>query len=326
MATGSPLSNSQLVYYFRGLPYSSNLTSNLGSQVQNLFPLLRPSSHSSLRSSEPLASSVRNNSLSNNNSSTPHLYPQQSMVINMDPLANRDTVNTNFDLNGISTNSNNPTEGVSSGNNLNGYQQQQQQQQQPQQQQQDLLGLRNISHGQHGHAHHEHNTDNRSDWRIVFKLLQKSGIFAVILFIKVMYDHRLGLLIFFSLLGTFCYANRGFDRQTHQLIARQGGAQHRTLLSKLWLILFLLGNILSIYIVFADQKLYRTLYLQLPVMEKLDIWSLAWIIGITDFVLKFICIILKSLVAMWPRTYIPYRRRVGISLLFVSMALFKYSF
>ncbi|CAI9715087.1 Hypothetical predicted protein [Octopus vulgaris] len=253
MATGSPLSNSQLVYYFRGLPYSSNLTSNLGSQVQNLFPLLRPSSHSSLRSSEPLASSVRNNSLSNNNSSTPHLYPQQSMVINMDPLANRDTVNTNFDLNGISTNSNNPTEGVSSGNNLNGYQQQQQQQQQqqPQQQQQDLLGLRNISHGQHAHAHHEHNTDNRSDWRIVFKLLQKSGIFAVILFIKVMYDHRLGLLIFFSLLGTFCYANRGFDRQTHQLIARQGGAQHRTLLSKLWLILFLLGY-------FCGRTVYKT--------------------------------------------------------------------
>ncbi|GAB1599084.1 RING finger and transmembrane domain-containing protein 2-like [Argonauta hians] len=339
MATRSPLNNSQLVYYFRGLPYSSNLTSSLGSQVQNILPLLRPSSHSNLRGNDLLGSPALSNSLSNNNStSTPHIYPQQSMVINMDSLVNRDTVSTHFGLNGTTSNNDSSSiNGVSNGDNLNGYQQQlqqpqqqqrQQQQQQQQspspqlQQQQDSAGLRNISQGQHGHTHHGHNNDIRSDWRIVFKLLQKSGIFAVILFIKVMYDHRLGLLIFFCLFGTFCYANRGFDRQTHQLISRQGGAQHKSLLSKLWLILFLLGNIMSIYIVFADQKLYRTLYLQLPVMEKLDIWALAWIIGITDFVLKFICIILKSFVAMWPRKYIPYRRRGKYFLLIEQMIYF----
>lgn len=326
--SSSSSDNSQYVYYFRGLPHPANLTanlsSNLGSQVQNLLPLLPPHlrpltgtglSNGELSTNDLLANIHRAASLSSSNGHpvsqfNPH---HQSMVINME------SINTPEPQ--LPT----PSSGsLFSGTNLleidPGLHQTQQQQQTPSQQAQqtnqhshsqaqDLITRRTLMQGQHTHTHHEHNRSGHSDWRIIFQWLQKSGIFAVILFIKVMYDHRLGLLVFLNLFGTFCYANRALDRQTHQLVTRQGGVQRKSLMTKLWLMAFLFLNILCIYIVFADQKLYKILYFQLPSMEKMDIWTLAWTVGITDFVLKFICIILKSLVAMWPRSYVPYRQR-----------------
>lgn len=319
MATrpSSSSDNSQFVY-FRGLPHPANLTANLGSQVQNLLPLLPPHlrplagtslSNGELSTSDLLANIHHTASLS---SSTAHLVsqfnPHQSMVINMESVNSQEprlsTTNNLF----IGPNL------IGSDSGLNQTQQQaqaqahQSHQHQPQQAQ-DSVTQRTPLQGQHTHTHHEHNRTTRSYWRVILEWLQKSGIFAIILFIKVMYDHRLGLLVFLNLFGTFCYANRALDRQTHQLVTRQGGVQRKSLMTKLWLVAFLFLNILCIYIVFSEQKLYRMLYLQLPAMEKMDIWTLAWTVGITDFVLKFICIILKSIVAMWPRSYVPYRQR-----------------
>ena len=207
MATRSTSSteNSQFVYYFRGLPHPANLTANLGSQVQNLLPLLpphlRPLAGTNLSNSDLLANIHHTTSLSSSNGHpisqfNPH---HQSIVINME------SVNSQEPRLSIPS-------GLVSGTNLLGndsslHQTQQQAQlqqvQQSHQQVQDLITRRTPLQGQHTHTHHEHNRSSHSDWSIILQWLQKSGIFAIILFIKVMYDHRLGKHDYFVFFNMF---------------------------------------------------------------------------------------------------------------------------
>ncbi|KAJ9600019.1 hypothetical protein L9F63_009683 [Diploptera punctata] len=141
-------------------------------------------------------------------------------------------------------------------------------------------------------------------------LLQKYVPFLLILLAKGIYDHRLGILIFIGLFVTFSHANAVVKRE----IAKQS---RRSLMSLFLIVCNLMGCILFIYYIFQDQKLYLSLMFIPPYSQPLSVWDLLWIVGVTDFVLKLITIILKISIAALPVVVLPYQRR-GKCYLFVE--------
>lgn len=126
--------------------------------------------------------------------------------------------------------------------------------------------------------------------------------FVIILIAKGLYDHHVGILIFLALFTSFCYSNA--------VVRREIGKQNRRSLMALFIVACnLSGCILLMYIIFWDEKLYLSLVFIPPYTQPLTVWNLLWIVGVTDFVLKLITIIVKIGVAVLPSVVIPYQRR-----------------
>lgn len=167
--------------------------------------------------------------------------------------------------------------------------------------------------GQHGHLHRLHihdenqnededgqNNNDQSDRRLDIKmLLMNSGIFILILFVRLMSDHVLGFLVFIGLAGTFFYANMTLQRAVHEASLRDSNTG-RNILSFLWVTLFLSANICCVFYVFRDQKLWNLLIFSLPAVWSADIWLFMWVVIVTDFIVKFLTMIIKSLLSMLP--------------------------
>ncbi|ELT97954.1 hypothetical protein CAPTEDRAFT_184542 [Capitella teleta] len=134
--------------------------------------------------------------------------------------------------------------------------------------------------------------------RNLLKGLEGCPPFIFLLLAKVLFIHRLGFLILIGLFGTFYHANNSLKRLVAQ---RETRNWFDSLGGLAWIVALLSANIFFIF-VFEDQKLYRSLYLVLPVVEgPLDFWNLMWITGIIDFVIMFGSILLKALIAMLPK-------------------------
>jgi len=69
----------------------------------------------------------------------------------------------------------------------------------------------------------------------------------------------------------------------------------------LWILAFLAGNTLYVLYTFSSQQLYNSLIFLKPNLETLDFFDLLWIVGIADFVLKYVTIALKCLVVALPK-------------------------
>lgn len=176
--------------------------------------------------------------------------------------------------------------------------------------------LNNIREAAAAHqAEHQPNNNNNNveegaadllrhspETRQFLALLQKYVPFLVILLAKGLYDHRLGILIFIGLFITFSHANAVVKRE----IAKQS---RRSLTSLLLIVCNLLACILFIYYLFQNEKLYLSLVFIPPYSQPLSVWDLLWIVGVTDFVLKLVTIILKVSVAALPVVLLPYQRR-----------------
>ena len=50
----------------------------------------------------------------------------------------------------------------------------------------------------------------------------------------------------------------------------------------------------------------------LPSVVHMDVWNLLWIVGVTDFTLKFGTIIIKALIAMLPKLVLPCKKKVSV--------------
>lgn len=185
-----------------------------------------------------------------------------------------------------------------------------------------LNNIREAAAAQHTDQHHPNNNNNNveegaaemlrqsPETRQFLALLQKYVPFLLILLAKGIYDHRLGILIFIGLFITFSHANAVVKRE----IAKQS---RRSLTSLLLIVCNLLGCILFIYYLFQDQKLYLSLVFIPPYSQPLSVWDLLWIVGVTDFVLKLVTIILKVSITALPAVVLPYQRR-GKSYLFLE--------
>ncbi|PNF24345.1 hypothetical protein B7P43_G11915 [Cryptotermes secundus] len=179
-----------------------------------------------------------------------------------------------------------------------------------------LNNIREAAAAHHTDQHQPNNNNNNNnveegaaellrqspETRQFLSLLQKYVSFLGILLTKATYDHRSGILIFIGLFIIFSHANAVVKRE----IAKQS---RRRLSSLLLIVCNLLGCILFIYYMFQDQKLYLSLVFIPPYTQPLSVWDLLWIVGVTDFVLKLVTIILKVSIAALPVFLLPYQKR-----------------
>ncbi|XP_021143851.1 E3 ubiquitin-protein ligase RNFT2 isoform X2 [Columba livia] len=152
----------------------------------------------------------------------------------------------------------------------------------------------------HGHA--EEGSDEQagtpapalSELKAVISWLQKGLPFILILLAKVCFQHKLGIAVCIGMASTFAYANSTLREQ----VALK---EKRSVLVVFWILAFLTGNTFYLLYTFSSQQLYNSLIFLKPNLERLDFFDLMWIVGIADFVLKYLTIALKCLIVALPK-------------------------
>ncbi|XP_077448499.1 E3 ubiquitin-protein ligase RNFT1 [Stigmatopora argus] len=132
-----------------------------------------------------------------------------------------------------------------------------------------------------------------SELRCLFRWLQKSLPFLVILSAKLVIQHALGLAVGVGLVTTFFHVNKSIQMQ----VFLQG--RHEKL-HCVWLLLLLVSSTLLLYYTFLPQSLYNCLVFLSPTIEPLGFWEVLWAVGITNFILKFLFMGIKCLLLLLP--------------------------
>ncbi|XP_069471195.1 E3 ubiquitin-protein ligase RNFT1 isoform X2 [Ambystoma mexicanum] len=163
----------------------------------------------------------------------------------------------------------------------------------------------------HGHAHASSTGDTEdtepgehssamSEFRCVFQWLQKSLPYILILCAKIILQHILGISVGIGLLTTFLYANKSI---VNQVFLREKSSR----LQCLWLLVFLGSSSALLYYSFLTEALYYSLIFLNPSVGFLHFWDVLWIVGITDFILKFSFMGFKCLVLLVPSFVMSYK-------------------
>ncbi|XP_028323366.1 E3 ubiquitin-protein ligase RNFT1 [Gouania willdenowi] len=174
------------------------------------------------------------------------------------------------------------------------------------------------SHGNHRMHHHQHSaTEAESDppdpdsgepsgtslseLRCVFRWLQKSLPFLIILCSKLVVQHTLGLAVGVGLFTTFLYVNKSIQTQVFL-------QDRHSKLQCVWLLVFLISTSLLLYYTFLTEALYRCLIFLSPGIELLGFWETLWAVGITNFIIKFLFMGIKCLILLLlPSSLVNYR-------------------
>ncbi|KAM9095083.1 E3 ubiquitin-protein ligase RNFT2 isoform 2-T4 [Sarcophilus harrisii] len=133
-----------------------------------------------------------------------------------------------------------------------------------------------------------------SELKAVICWLQKGLPFILILLAKLCFQHKLGIAVCIGMASTFAYANSTLREQVSL-------KEKRSVLVIFWILAFLVGNTLYVLYTFSSQQLYNSLIFLKPNLDSLDFFDLLWIVGIADFMLKYITIALKCLVVALPK-------------------------
>lgn len=141
-----------------------------------------------------------------------------------------------------------------------------------------------------------------SEFRYLFKWLQKSLPYILILGVKLVMQHLTGISLGIGLLTTFMYANKSI---VNQVFLRERCSK----IQCAWLLVFLAGSSVLLYYTFQSQSLYYSLIFLNPTLDHLSFWEVLWIIGITDFVLKFLFMGLKCLILLVPSFIMPFKSK-----------------
>ncbi|XP_047462872.1 E3 ubiquitin-protein ligase RNFT1 [Mugil cephalus] len=172
------------------------------------------------------------------------------------------------------------------------------------------------SHG-HSRAHHHSSSDpehdpsdsdldsgepstSLSELRCLFRWLQKSLPFLVILCAKLVIQHALGLAVGVGLFTTFLYVNTSIQTQVFL-------QDRHSKLQCVWLLVFLVSSTLLLYYTFLTETLYYCLIFLSPTIEPLGFWEILWVVGITNFIIKFLFMGIKCLILLVPSSLVTYR-------------------
>ncbi|XP_034539967.1 E3 ubiquitin-protein ligase RNFT1 [Notolabrus celidotus] len=172
------------------------------------------------------------------------------------------------------------------------------------------------SHGHHRTQHHPNSdpeldspdsdvdsgepSTSLSELRCLFRWIQKSLPFLIILCAKLVIQHALGLAVGVGLFTTFLYVNKNIQTQVF-LQDRQSR------LHSVWLLLFLTSSTLLLYYTFLTETLYYCLIFLSPTIELLSFWEVLWAVSITNFVIKFLFMGIKCLILLMPPSLVTYR-------------------
>ncbi|NXX47866.1 RNFT1 ligase, partial [Tricholaema leucomelas] len=158
----------------------------------------------------------------------------------------------------------------------------------------------------HGHAHREagglddstpdseeHGGSSLSELRYLLQWLHKSLPYILILCVKLVMQHIIGISLGIGLLTTYMYANKSI---VNQVFLRERCSK----LQCAWLLAYLTGSSLLLYYTFHSQSLYYSLIFLKPTVDFMDLWEVLWIVGITDFILKFLFMGFKCFILLVP--------------------------
>lgn len=139
-----------------------------------------------------------------------------------------------------------------------------------------------------------------SELRCLFRWLQKSLPFLIILCAKLVIQHALGLAVGVGLFTTFLYVNKNIQTQVF-LQDRQSKLQC------VWLLVFLISSVLLLYYTFLTDTLYNCLIFISPTIESFGFWEVLWAVGVTNFIIKFLSMGIKCLILLMPSSLVTYR-------------------
>ncbi|NWH71327.1 RNFT1 ligase, partial [Piaya cayana] len=158
----------------------------------------------------------------------------------------------------------------------------------------------------HGHAHseaagvddstpdsEEHSSSSFSELRYLLQWLHKSLPYILILCVKVIMQHIIGISLGIGLLTTYMYANKSI---INQVFLRERCSK----LQCAWLLVYLTGSSLLLYYTFHSQSLYYSLIFLNPTVDFINFWEVLWIVGVTDFILKFLFMGFKCFILLVP--------------------------
>ncbi|KAI4899015.1 hypothetical protein NFI96_028232, partial [Prochilodus magdalenae] len=168
-----------------------------------------------------------------------------------------------------------------------------------------------------------------SELKAVVTWLQRGLPFILILLAKVCFQHKLGIAVCIGMASTFAFANSTLK---HQVSLRE----ERSVFITLWILLFLAGNIVYVYYTFSAEELHNRcasetcsnnlssfelcLIFAKPNINSYDFFDLIWVVGITDFVLKYITIAVKCLVLFLPKILLAFKSRGKLYLLIEELS------
>ncbi|XP_013890212.1 E3 ubiquitin-protein ligase RNFT2 isoform X2 [Austrofundulus limnaeus] len=170
-------------------------------------------------------------------------------------------------------------------------------------------------HGSREEAQDEQSTPAPalSELKAVVTWLQRGFPFILILLAKVCFQHKLGISVCVGMISTFAYANSTFK---HQVSLRD----ERSVFVALWIVTFLTGNIVYIYYTFSQEELHSSLMFGKPNLSGFDFFDLIWVVGITDFILKYVTIGLKCFVLFLPKILMAFKSRGKFYLLIEELS------
>ncbi|GIY85053.1 RING finger and transmembrane domain-containing protein 2 [Caerostris extrusa] len=142
---------------------------------------------------------------------------------------------------------------------------------------------------------------NSPELQALFAFAEKYVPFILILLLKLIFDHRIGILVNLGLFITFCHANAVIKRE----VAKQGKRRLRNLFL---IFINLITSIFVIYTLLADHTLAYALVFIPPYSAPIDFWDVLWIVSVTDFVLRLITILAKIFVVSLPAKVIAYQK------------------
>lgn len=176
---------------------------------------------------------------------------------------------------------------------------------QPQQQQQQPDAEQGHGAGQQQQAEPESGwsaiLNSNPELRSVVSACEKYIPFLLIILVKSVFEHGTGIIVCCGLVLTFLHANSVLKQQ----VARQA---RRNLGALIAISVNLIACILFIYFVFLDENLCLSAFFVPP--EKVPtFYDLLWIVGVNDFILKFIAVLAKILVTVLPAKLMPYQKR-----------------
>uniref|UniRef100_A0A8D2P576 E3 ubiquitin-protein ligase RNFT1 n=1 Tax=Zosterops lateralis melanops TaxID=1220523 RepID=A0A8D2P576_ZOSLA len=158
----------------------------------------------------------------------------------------------------------------------------------------------------HGHAHgeaggseeaapdtEEQGGSSLSELRYLLQWLHQSLPYLLILCVKLLVQHITGISLGIGLLTTYAYANKSI---VNQVFLRERCSK----LQCTWLLLYLSGSSLLLYYTFHSQCLYQSLIFLSPTVDFMNFWEVLWIVGVTDFILKFLFMGLKCFILLVP--------------------------
>lgn len=138
--------------------------------------------------------------------------------------------------------------------------------------------------------------------RALVSVAEKYVPFLLILLMKIVFDHRIGILIILGLFLTFCHANA--------VVKREVGKQSKRQLSSLGFVTVNLCTCIGfVYFVLAEDSLAYALILISPYSSAVTVWEVLWITTVTDFVLKLLTVLTKIFITSLPGQVIPFKKK-----------------